>query len=86
VETFKESILRLKFAVDRFDTIWPAHHELPLDQDWMDEYIQCADQIMTGASVTTSVSSPVGSGQLAKYGRISIAYRPDHVWATDKKN
>ncbi|MBE0687982.1 MAG: MBL fold metallo-hydrolase [Anaerolineaceae bacterium] len=86
LETFKESILHLKSAMDRFDTIWPAHHEVPINHEWMDEYIQCADQIMAGESVTTSVSSPVGRGQLAKYGRISIAYLPDHIRITEKKS
>ena len=79
VETFKESILRLKAASDRFDSTWPAHHELPLDHSWMDEYIHCAEQIMDGAEPTESRSSPVGAGQIAKYGRISIAYRTDNI-------
>ena len=49
VETFKESILRLKAASERFGPIWPAHHALPLDHSWMDEYIHCADQILAEA-------------------------------------
>ncbi len=79
VETFKASILRLKAASDRFDTIWPGHHELPLDHSWMDEYVHCADQILAGAEPVDTVSSPVGEGLVAKYGRISIAYRPDNI-------
>ena len=79
LETFKTSILRLKAISTRFNTSWPAHHELPLDKSWMDEYIACADQIMAGSASATSVSSPVGNGKMAKYGRISIAYRPDNI-------
>jgi glyoxylase-like metal-dependent hydrolase (beta-lactamase superfamily II) len=79
VETFKESILRLKAASERFGPIWPAHHALPLDHSWMDEYIHCADQILAGTDTAVSISSPVGDAQVAKYGRISIAYRPDHI-------
>ena len=82
VETFKKSILRLKAASERFGPIWPAHHALPLDHSWLDEYIQCADQILAGADTPVSISSPVGNAQVAKYGRIRIAYRPDHLWAT----
>ncbi len=81
VETFKASILQLITASTRFDTTWPAHHELPLDHSWMDEYILCADRIIAGAGGTTSVSSPLGGGQVAKYGRISIAYRPGNILA-----
>jgi glyoxylase-like metal-dependent hydrolase (beta-lactamase superfamily II) len=79
VTTFKESILQLKAASDRFDTIWPAHHELPLDHSWMDDYIHCAEQIINGDAVSTSMSSPIGSGQIASYHRISISYRVDHI-------
>ena len=85
VETFKESIVRLKAASDRFDNTWPAHHELPLDHSWMDEYIQCADQIMSGAASATTITSAVGAAQVAKYGRISIAYRPDQIWAAERR-
>ena len=79
METFKESILRLKAASERFGHIWPAHHALPLDHSWMDEYIHCADQILAGTDTAVSISSPVGGAQVAKYGRISLAYRPDHI-------
>jgi hydroxyacylglutathione hydrolase len=79
VETFKTSLLRLKANSGRFDGCWPAHHELPLDKSWIDEYIVCADQIIAGTASTSSMSSPAGRGLVAKYGRISIAFRPDRI-------
>jgi glyoxylase-like metal-dependent hydrolase (beta-lactamase superfamily II) len=85
VETFKESIMRLKAASDRFDSTWPGHHELPLDHSWMDEYDRCADQIISGTANATSITSAVGAAQVAKYSRISIAYRYDHIWAAEKE-
>jgi glyoxylase-like metal-dependent hydrolase (beta-lactamase superfamily II) len=81
VETFKESILHLKSTSKRFVNIWPAHHQLPLDHSWMDEYIRCTEQIIRGSLETTGISSPVGGGQVAKYGRISIAYRPNNIFS-----
>jgi hydroxyacylglutathione hydrolase len=79
VETFKESILRLKAASERFGSIWPAHHALPLDHSWMDEYIQCADQILAGMDTAGSLSNPVGGTQVAHYGRIRLVYLPNHI-------
>lgn len=79
VQIFKESLLRLKSESARFDIVWPAHHEAPLDTSWMDEYILCADQIIQGTRETKPVSSPVGSGRVAEYGRIQISYRPDNI-------
>jgi len=81
VETFKESILRLKAASKRFGLIWPAHHALPLDQSWMDEYITCADQIIAGTAETEQISSAIGAGLVTKFGRIGLVYRPDNILA-----
>ena len=81
VETFKESILRLKTASDRFGSIWPAHHALPLDHSWLDEYIHCANQIIAGTAETVQTSSAIGSGLITKFGRISLVYRPDNILA-----
>lgn len=79
VETFRESILRLKAASARFESIWPAHHSLPLDLSWMDEYIQCADQILAGTDTAVRIFSPLGSAQVSQYGRIRLVYRPDRI-------
>jgi len=81
VETFKESILRLKAASERFGPIWPAHHALPLDHSWLDEYITCADQIIAGTAETVQTSSAIGSGLITKFGRIGLVYRPDNILA-----
>ncbi|MCG7854030.1 MAG: MBL fold metallo-hydrolase [Methanosarcinaceae archaeon] len=81
VETFKESILRLKAASERFGPIWPAHHALPLDHSWLDEYITCADQIIAGTAETVQTSSAIGSGLSTKFGRIGLVYRPDNILA-----
>jgi glyoxylase-like metal-dependent hydrolase (beta-lactamase superfamily II) len=79
VETFKTSVLGLKSVSDKFDRIWPAHHQLPLDHSWMDEYVSCADQIIAGTAEAVQVSSAIGAGLLTKFGRISLLYRPDHI-------
>lgn len=81
VETFKESILCLKAASERFGPIWPAHHALPLDHSWLDEYITCADQIIAGTAETVQTSSAIGSGLITKFGRIGLVYRPDNILA-----
>jgi glyoxylase-like metal-dependent hydrolase (beta-lactamase superfamily II) len=81
VETFKTSVLGLKSASDKYDLIWPAHHQLPLDHSWMDEYITCADQIIAGTAETVQISSAIGSGLITKFGRIGLVYRPDNILA-----
>jgi len=81
VETFKTSVLGLKSASDKYDLIWPAHHQLPLDHSWLDEYITCADQIIAGTAETVQTSSAIGSGLITKFGRIGLVYRPDNILA-----
>lgn len=79
VKTYKTSILGLKSASDKYGLIWPAHHQLPLDHSWMDEYITCANQIISGAVETVQISSAIGTGLITKFGRISLVYRPDNI-------
>lgn len=81
VETFRQSLLHLRTMTSRFGDTWPAHHHLPLDHGWMDEYIACADEIMAGRASASTISSPVGGGLVAKFGRITLAYRPDQIFA-----
>lgn len=81
VEVFKRSLLGLKSVSDQFDLIWPAHHQLPLDHSWLGEYITCADQIIAGIPATAQVSSLVGPGLMAKFGRICLVYRPENILA-----
>ena len=85
VQTFKESMEHVKSFSKRFDRIWPAHHEAPLDHSWMDEYIQCADQIMSGQANAVEVSSPFGKALDAKFGRIKITYKEDRIFKKDSK-
>lgn len=81
VEVFRRSLLGLKSVSDRFDLIWPAHHQLPLDHSWIDEYITCADQIIASTAETVQISSAIGSGLITKFGRIGLVYRPDNILA-----
>jgi len=79
VETFRDSILRLKAESSRFDKNWPSHHELPLDHSWMDDYIGCAERILSGAPADEIRTSILGETPVMKYGRIAITYRPNHI-------
>jgi hydroxyacylglutathione hydrolase len=85
METFKESIVRLQAVSDRFDSTWPAHHKLPLDHSRMDDYIQCAEQIMSGEVSAKSIISAVGTAQVVMYGRIAITYLPRSSLGCGKK-
>jgi hydroxyacylglutathione hydrolase len=85
VETFRDSILRLKAESGRFDKNWPAHHELPLDHSWMDDYLGCIERILSGEPADSNSTSPLGDAPMMKYGRIAITYRLDHLRVTEKK-
>ncbi|MHC1740378.1 MAG: MBL fold metallo-hydrolase [Anaerolineaceae bacterium] len=86
VETFRDSILRLNAESSRFDKNWPAHHELPLDHTWIDDYLGCAEKILSGAPADSSRKSAVGDSSIMKYGRIALSYRPDNLRSTEKKS
>jgi hydroxyacylglutathione hydrolase len=77
LDTFKNIILRLKVESGRFEKNWPAHHEVPLDHRWMDNYLGCIERIYSGAPANSSRTSPVGSGLVIKCGRTAITYRSE---------
>ncbi len=74
-----DSLLRLKAASSRFDANWPAHHQLPLDHTWLDDYLGCTEKILSGAPADGSQSSSLGSGLVMKHKRIAVIYRPDRL-------
>ena len=74
VETFKESILKLKARKGEFGDIWPGHHKKPVDESFFDEYIACADKIMEGHSP----ADPAGI-QIEQVGRVKISFTADKL-------
>lgn len=65
---FLESMRHLKTLEPAFDTMWPGHHGFPVEKSYIDEYMECARQIVEGGA---SYGSTKGR-RCAKYGRVLI--------------
>lgn len=74
VEAFRDSILRLKEYAKKFEVMWPGHHKCPLDLHYLDEYAECAEQILVSPERGEPVRSNLGEGKIVCNGRISITY------------
>jgi hydroxyacylglutathione hydrolase len=80
VKSFKESLNKLYSRKDEFDAIYPGHHDVPIDAEYISEYMECADLIMSGeANAVPMPDSVIGSGYLAVHKRISIAFKPSDL-------
>lgn len=76
VESFKESLNKLYSRKDEFDAIYPCHHDVPIDAEYITEYIECADLIMSGETPGIPLpESVLGSGYLAMHKRVSITFK-----------
>ncbi|WP_298832544.1 MBL fold metallo-hydrolase [uncultured Planococcus sp.] len=76
VASFKESLNKLYSRKDEFDAIYPGHHDVPIDAEYIREYIECADLIMSGEAAAVPLpESVLGSGYLAMHKRVSIAFK-----------
>lgn len=65
---FRDSMLRLKELWDSFDTVWPGHHGFPVEKSYIDEYLHCAGQIVSGEAALG-----LDKGRLcARYARVLI--------------
>lgn len=65
---YLESMQRLKALEDAYDTIWPGHHGFPVEKSHVDEYLECARQIIGG----TAQYSTTKGRRCAQYGRVLV--------------
>lgn len=79
VSDFLHSIQWLKEQKNSFEKIWPGHHKYPLDLDYLEEYEECAKQILKNPQAGEDISTNLGKGKMWKKGRISITYRPENL-------
>ena len=70
VTTFRNSAQKLKSMSGAWDEIWPCHHLKPIGNEFIDEYIACADEIIANPAVEGE-----GDGiKLHRRGRIGLSY------------
>lgn len=79
VSDFMHSIQLLIERKSSFENIWPGHHKCPLDLDYLEEYEECAQQILKMPQAGEDIKTNLGEGKMWKNGRISIAYRPENL-------
>ncbi len=79
VSNFLQSIQLLKERKNSLERIWPGHHKFPLDSDYLEEYEECAKQILEMPQAGENISTNLGNGKMWFNGRISIAYRPENL-------
>ena len=77
VETFARSIRRLSAQGDRYDSIWPAHHQKPIGKDYLHDYEMCAQKILESRPGGNEAALRV---EAASWGRVQVVYTTDNVW------
>ena len=79
VSDYLSSVRSLKGKKKSYDKIWPGHHKYPLDPDYLEEYEECAEQILRTPQQGEDIYSNLGEGKIWYRGRISIAYRMENL-------
>lgn len=80
VEDYLRSIKTLERRHEEYDRIWPGHHTCPLEQSFLKAYEDCAVKILEHPEEGEAICSNLGEGRIQNLGRISIAYRMDHLF------
>lgn len=75
VSEYLYSIQLLKSKKKDYERIWPGHHKYPLDLDYLEEYEECAKQILKMPQQGEDICSNLGKGKIWYEGRISITYQ-----------
>jgi glyoxylase-like metal-dependent hydrolase (beta-lactamase superfamily II) len=78
LETYLETLQKLKLRADRYETLLPGHGE-PLEKSFLEEQIACAQTILDGSCSGKPYNSPVGKALVCGYKRASIAYDPEKL-------
>lgn len=74
VAEFYNSILHLKERSSEYEQIWPGHHKCPLNRDYLDKYLVCAEKILSCPEAGERICSNLGEGRIQYYQDISITY------------
>lgn len=75
VTVFRESARKLKEMSSAWDEIWPCHHLKPIGNEFIDEYVACADEIIADPSIKGS-----GDGvKIHRCGRIALSYLTTNI-------
>lgn len=73
---YRDSMEKLYGMRDRFDSIYPGHHEVPIDSEYIQEYMGCADKILSGEAATVEMPDEVlGDALLSTHRRIGIVHK-----------
>ena len=68
----------LSYRAD-FDEIWPGHHDCPLNDSYIEDYISAADTILADPSIGKKVILKDEYKYLYNYKSIGISYAEAHV-------
>lgn len=75
VSSFLQSIQILKQRKSEYEKMWPGHHKCPLDLSYLEEYQECAGEILAAPEKGEDIRSNLGEGKIWYRGRISITYQ-----------
>jgi len=79
LETYLQTLIKLKQREEEFDTMMPGHGTL-LDKKFMDEQITCVQKILDGTCVGEPYESFAGEARVCYYERAGVAYNPDNLY------
>jgi glyoxylase-like metal-dependent hydrolase (beta-lactamase superfamily II) len=78
LETYLQSLNKLRQRRNEFTTLYPAHGD-PIDKEFIDEQIACAQQIIAGKCEGKPYDSSVGKGLVCGFKRAQIVYDPAKI-------
>jgi hydroxyacylglutathione hydrolase len=78
LETYLQSLKKLRQRWNEFTTLYPAHGD-PIEKEFIDEQIACAQKIIGGECEGKPYDSFVGKGLVCGFKRAQIVYDPAKI-------
>ncbi|MBN2012430.1 MBL fold metallo-hydrolase [candidate division KSB1 bacterium] len=82
LESYRDNLRTLRQQSDEFDTMFPGHGD-PLEPAFLDELIQCAENILTGKCIGEKYETFVDYALVCSYKNARIAYDPNNLHFKD---
>lgn len=79
VADFAGTVAKLQARRGEFDTLWPAHHEIPASPALLDQFAEAADAILSGKATGEAFTGRFGQALRLHWGDIAIDYSPNRI-------
>ncbi len=84
VEEYYDALAKIWEERNKFEELYPGHHQFPLDKYYLEEFMECCRGIMNGR-ITPVADKDQNNALKAVYKRAIIIYSPENIFKNNQQ-